>query len=196
MADARQQGGRPRESRVDHALERAVRELLAEVGYSALTMDAVAARAGVGKAAIYRRYPSKAEMVFAVTVHGLDLQAPPDSGSLLGDVEATLTGILDRFAEPAVMATAPLFIAELADNPDLSERFRDTLMSAELACVAEVLDRAEARGELAGRPDPRKVHSLMLGSIFAWLFMLRREPTAELVPELSRLVVRGLAAGP
>ncbi|HJT90645.1 MAG TPA: TetR-like C-terminal domain-containing protein [Mycobacterium sp.] len=88
------------------------------------------------------------------------------------------------------MAAAPLFIAELADNADLSERFRDTPMSTEFACVVTVLDRAAARGDLAGRPDPRKVHSLMLGTAFAWLFVLRREPTPELVPKLCRLVVR------
>jgi len=171
-----------------------VHELLAEGGYPALTMDAVAARAGVGKAAIYRRHASKAEMVFAVTVHGLELSAPPDTGALRTDVEAALTDIHARLESPAIMRDAPLFIAELGANPELSQRFRDTLMAAELACVVELLDRAAARGELRDRPDPAKVHSLMLGSVFAWRFMLRRELTAALVPELAAMIAGGLTA--
>lgn len=173
-----------------------MRELLAEGGYPALTMDAVAARAGVGKAAIYRRHTSKAEMVFAVTVHGHDLEAPADTGALLTDLEAALTDIQRRLEAPAIMRDAPLFIAELGANPELSQRFRDTLMAAELACVVEILDRAAARGELRCRPDPAKVHSLMLGSVFAWRFMLRRDPTASLVSDLADLITCGLAADP
>lgn len=170
----------------------AVQELLAEVGYSALTMDAVAARAQVGKAAIYRRHASKAEMVFAVTVHDLDLRAPEDTGSLRDDVAAALADTLGRLSTPAVLAAAPLFIAELADNPKLATHFRETLMAAELACVNELLDRAVARRELAERPDPAHVHSLVLGSVFAWLFMLRRDPNPDLADELADLIVHGL----
>jgi len=173
-----------------------VHELLAEGGYPALTMDAVAARAGVGKAAIYRRHASKAEMVFAVTVHGLELQAPPDTGALRTDLEAALADIHTRLDAPAIMRDAPLFIAELGANPELSQRFRDTLMAAELACVVEILGRAAARGELRERPDPAQVHSLMLGAVFAWRFMLRRDPTPALVPDLADLITRGLAAEP
>ncbi len=169
-----------------------MRELLVEGGYAALTMDAVAARAGIGKAAIYRRHASKAEMVFAVLAHGLDLEPPPDTGTLRGDVEAALTEVLTRLTAPGVMAAAPPFIGELMSNAELSDRFRDTLLAAELAGVVAVLDRASARGELAVRPDPLAVHSLILGSVFAWLFMLRRDPTPELIPELARLVVDGI----
>ncbi len=194
VAETNQHTGRPRESRVDHAIGKAVHELLAEVRYSALTMDAVAARAQVGKAAIYRRHASKAEMVFAVTVHDLDLRAPEDTGSLRDDVAAALADILERLSAPAVMAAAPLFIAELADNKKLAAHFRETLMATELACVTDILDRAVARRELTERPDPAHVHSLMLGSVFAWLFMLRREPARDLADALADLVVHGLSA--
>src|SRR5690606_19250929 len=62
--------GRPREERVDAALATAVRQLLIEFGYQKLTVDLIANRAGVGKPAIYRRYRSKAELIFGVVVHG------------------------------------------------------------------------------------------------------------------------------
>ncbi|GAB3995376.1 hypothetical protein GCM10029992_12460 [Glycomyces albus] len=84
MSEHRQPGGRPRDGRIDGAIAQATRELLAERGYAGLTVDAVAARAGVGKAAIYRRHATKQEMIFAATVHDMQEQPPPDAGSLRG----------------------------------------------------------------------------------------------------------------
>ena len=72
--------GRPRDVGIDAAIAAAARELLAEVGYAKVTMDATAARAATSKAAIYRRFKSKAELLFAAAVHGADTQVPADIG--------------------------------------------------------------------------------------------------------------------
>src|ERR671929_840669 len=84
-------GGRPRDPSRDSVIRAAILRLLAEVGYSALTMDAVAAEAGVGKATIYRRWRTKQDLVVD-TISDLNREeaTPPDSGSLEGDLRQML----------------------------------------------------------------------------------------------------------
>lgn len=184
MADVEQHRGRPRESRVDHAIVTATRELLAEGGYAALTTDAVAHRAGIGKAAIYRRYATKQEMVFVAAVHDLELEPLPDTGSLLGDLTALTEEIVRSLTGPAIFASAPALFADVASDPELANRFQQTFIEAEQANLRLILDRARQRGDLADtpdladRPDPEVLHALVLGPIFIWLFMFRAEPSA------------------
>lgn len=165
-------GGRPREERVDAAILSATRDLLTEGGYAGLTVAAVAARAGIGKAAIYRRYETKQEMVFAAAVHGLDLEPPPDLGSLRAEL-GWLTGVIaETLSGPAVAGALGGLLTDMNDDAVVS-RMRETFMAYQRANVTAILDRAVARGELAGRPDPATVHALLLGPVFAWLFVLR-----------------------
>src|SRR5215210_7277732 len=84
-------GGRPRDPSRDDVIRAAILRLLAEVGYGALTMDAVAAEAGVGKATIYRRWRTKQDLVVD-TISDLNRAeaTPPDTGSLEGDLRAML----------------------------------------------------------------------------------------------------------
>lgn len=168
--------GRPRDSRVDEAIARAVRELLAEVGYAGLTMDAVAARAGVGKAAIYRRYATKQEMVFAAAIHGKTLEVPPDSGSLLGDLTALARVIVGHLSNPAASAALLSLLGEIAADPALAERFARTFVEPERAGNAELLERAVRRGELARMPDVDLFHAVFGGAILSWLFISRHDP--------------------
>lgn len=137
--------------------------------------------------------PSRAKRVTSAPSSNSGIAKLPSSAQKYpsdADIGASRSGVTHR--SPAVLAAAPLFIAELADNPKLATHFRETLMAAELACVNELLDRAVARRELAERPDPAHVHSLILGSVFAWLFMLRRDPNPDLADELADLIVHGL----
>src|SRR5919199_170618 len=88
-------GGRPRDPSRDGVIRKAILRLLADVGYGALTMDAVAAQAGVGKATIYRRWRTKEDLVVdtIAELHHLD-SAPPDTGSLEGDLRALLHAVV------------------------------------------------------------------------------------------------------
>ena len=194
MSTGTQQGGRPRDSRVDHAILATVRELLAEVGFANLTMDLVASRAGIGKAAIYRRHGSKQEMVFAALVHDTNLQPVDDTGSLRGDLRDTVRDIVGRMCVPSVRAAMPIFLAELAANPAMARRFQSNLMARETECVSIVMDRAVARGEIQTKPDPAVVHAMILGTITAWLHMLQRDDVTELPDRLADLVTDGLSA--
>lgn len=188
--------GRPRDSHVDHAILTATRELLAERGYAGLTVDAVAARAGVGKAAIYRRYTSKQEMIFSVALHDLREQPPSDAGSLRGDLTelaATIAGQLGRTPGDVLAG----LLADVYADPELIKRFGETFVHRERQVIIEVLDRAVARGELATRPDPLTVHALLLGPIFAWVLILAgdRDKVGDLARTVAETTATALLAG-
>ncbi|MFI5524465.1 TetR/AcrR family transcriptional regulator [Streptomyces platensis] len=172
---ARHQGGRPRDSRVDDAIASAVRELLSEVGYARLTMAEVAARAGVGKAAIYRRHATKQEMIFDVLLPEKFLAVAPDHGSLRADLAAVLTEIADSLTLPP-KGTVPGLLADVHADPALGDRFDEKYLGAQLQTLTEILDRATARGELTTRPDPATLNALLVGPVFAWLFLLSESP--------------------
>lgn len=174
MATAEQRLGRKRDGRVDHAIVVATRELLISGGYAPLTVDAVATRAGVGKAAIYRRYATKPEMVFAAAVHDVSIGPPADSGSLRGDLTALLADVVASLANSAAFAAIPALIADLTTDPAVAARFQDTFIAGQQACLTEILDRAESRGELRSRPDLAEAHVTVVGPVFAWLFLLRQ----------------------
>lgn len=172
---ARSQGGRPRDSRVDDAIASAVRELLTEVGYTRLTMAEVAARAGVGKAAIYRRHATKQEMIFDVLLPGRFLAVAPDRGSLRADLAAVLAEIAEAMASPPP-GTVPGLLADIHADPALQDRFDEKYLGAQRQTLKEILDRATARGELTSRPDPATLNALLVGPVFAWLFLLSESP--------------------
>ncbi|MDG9720647.1 TetR-like C-terminal domain-containing protein [Streptomyces sp. DH24] len=172
---ARNQGGRPREARVDDAVASAVRELLVEVGYTRLTMAAVAARAGVGKATIYRRHATKQEMIFDVLVPGRFLAVAPDRGSLRADLAAVLAEVADSMAA-APQGTVPGLLADIHADPALRDRFDAKYLGPQRRTITEILDRAVARGELTTRADPAALNALLVGPVFAWLFLLSESP--------------------
>jgi len=183
--------GRPRDERADVAIAASLRELLEEVGYFAVTMEAVAARAGVSKATLYRRHGSKAELVFATVVHARTLQTP-DTGTLRGDLTLLGQRIVTDLASPPVGAALPGLLADLAQHPPLRAHFHDIFIGAERTVIAELLDRARCRGELAEAADADLVHALLLGSIFASLFLLDLSPGDALGERLAALTATAL----
>ncbi|URM91052.1 TetR/AcrR family transcriptional regulator [Streptomyces sp. MRC013] len=179
---------------MDHRILQTTRELIDEVGYPALTVDRVAARAGVGKAAIYRRYASKAEMAFVATVHEQRLPLPAGTGSLHGDLLALIRAFHVRMATPAARQLAPALIGELAGNPELGTRFQDTFLAAERAAFAEIIEQAVARGELAGAVDPATAHLLLLGSLASALYILNLPVDDAMVADLATAAAAGVTA--
>lgn len=190
MPEPKQAAGRPRDRHVDHAIAAATRELLAERGYAKLTVDAVASRAGVGKAAIYRRFATKQEMIFAATVHDMDEPPPPDSGSLQGDLAAVCRTIAEQLtaAPPDVVHG---LLADIHGDTALGARFSGTFIERERFVIDTVLGRAVDRGELTARPDAAAAHALLLGPIFYWILILSGDHDA--LPELTRTVAAMVA---
>ncbi|HEY0816199.1 MAG TPA: TetR/AcrR family transcriptional regulator [Pseudonocardia sp.] len=167
---------------------------LAESGYARLAVDRVARRAGVGKSAIYRRWPSKLEM----TVDGLArlsiMTGPvPDTGSLRGDVRAIMQAALDWLTDPRVRAVLPDLIAESDRNPVLAEAVARNITRPRLAWARVALDRAHARGELAA-DDIDLVLDLTIAPVF-WRLTHARPVDDRYLDRLTELTIGGGAAG-
>lgn len=185
--------GRPRSSDVDAAVRAAVLSLLAQYGYGGVSIEQVAARAGVAKASIYRRWPSKAEMVFAAAVHA-DVRPVPDSGSLREDLETLTERVIDLLAAPAAHQAMPGLLADLQQDQVLAERFRSTIIAAQRGLVADVLRRAHARGETTGAVDAIAVHAQLLGTVFAWLHLTAEEPPQGLAQQVVEALLAAIEA--
>ncbi len=179
--------GRPRDGRIDEAVLEAAREELSLHGPAGFTMDAVAERAGVGKAAIYRRFRGKNEVIFAAGVHAFDIEPPADHGSLRGDIGALLTDVLKSQDNPIARQVIPVLLQELGRDPALAQQLEQAFLVREEACIEAVLTRAIARGELPAAPPVHLVHALLMGPVFAWIFVLRRD-SADFVNTLGDAV--------
>jgi AcrR family transcriptional regulator len=151
-AQSRFRAGRPRSEAADAAIEEAVLGLLVDEGYAGVTMEGVAARAGVGKATLYRRWPTKEQLVLAAVVHRCrEHVVTPDTGSLRGDIVAHCTAALSKLRRHGAILRA--FAAETAVNPALAESFRRVFLDERRAAMREVLARGVARGELPPGAD-------------------------------------------
>ncbi|SNX94398.1 transcriptional regulator, TetR family [Geodermatophilus sabuli] len=124
-------------------------EVLGREGYAGLTMDAVALAAGVGKATIYRRWSSKAELLLGVLDGSVEDDLPvPDTGDLREDLVALLTTTLELMDGPSGRATRSLLAAVVGD-PALAEAYRRGPLASWGRAWATVLDRAVCRGEIS-----------------------------------------------
>lgn len=184
--------GRPRSAQVDVAMTSAVRELLGTIGYPSLSIEAVAATAGVGKATIYRRWASKAEMVFALVIHDSQITLPTDSRSLSRDMSALVTHIIALLSEPSARAALLGLLADVAGDASLAERFHATFIQSQRRLVAELLRMAAERGELVRLPDADDVHARILGAVFTPLFLLAEPPPADLAARVTDQILSSL----
>jgi|1186.fasta_scaffold58595_3 AcrR family transcriptional regulator len=141
-------GGRPRDPSRDGVIRAAILRLLADVGYGALTMDAVASEAGVGKATIYRRWRTKQDLVVD-TISDLNRAeaAAPDTGSLEGDLRAMLHSFVAVITGPTGAATLSL-LSTVPHHPALAEAFRSGPIAVWQQAFREIFERAERRGEV------------------------------------------------
>jgi AcrR family transcriptional regulator len=141
--------GRPRDPRRDAAIYDAVVELLAEVGFDRMSLDAVGARAGVSKPTIYRRCPDgKAALVAAAIAFHREAKPPtPDTGSLREDLLAMVRDMSEHMAENAHLAGG--LMSQLRSSPELREIFAEHVIEPSRDGWRLVLERAAERGEIA-----------------------------------------------
>ncbi|HEU0214097.1 MAG TPA: TetR/AcrR family transcriptional regulator [Jiangellaceae bacterium] len=155
----------PRRQATTEALHRAVQELLEEVGYRALTIEGVALKARVAKTSIYRRWPSKAEMVFDLMLHSsAELPAMDDKGSLTGDIEALSARVVALVAGPLGRSIFPGLIADITADVALMQRFRATFVTDGRDQIARVLERSVRRGDLADASAAADLQAALIGA--------------------------------
>lgn len=166
-AAAPARAGRPRDERIDVAILGATLDLLADRGYAALSIAAVAEAAGVGKPAIYRRYGSKAELVVAA----IDVLADEPEPALPDDTRDALTALLAATAAvigtPGGLAIMGSLLAAGSSDPELIEAFRERVVRPRHEVVDTVMARAAERGELRADADLEALDAMLFGAVLA-----------------------------
>lgn len=149
---ANRRPGRPRDAATEQAITRAARELLAEQGVGGLTMEQVAARAGVAKTTVYRRWPSKVELAVHAVAATFDTIDAGDRGSLAADMRAGIDEAARLLREPSTGGAYAALLAESARDPEgVGRAVRGSLSTRLHALVSQAVERAIGRGEI--RPD-------------------------------------------
>jgi AcrR family transcriptional regulator len=191
-------GGRAsRGDATTHALRGAVRRMLEELGYQALTMEGVAARSGVAKTSIYRRWPSKAEMVFDLMLHSSD-ELPPleDRGSLAGDLDALAGRIVALVAGPLGRRIFPGLIGDAAGDPALMERLRTTIVLDGREQIVHMLERSVRRGELADTEAVPDLQAVLIGAVLMFVLFEPEMDEGLLRNKIADLAMAVLSGSP
>jgi AcrR family transcriptional regulator len=180
---------------VTKAIGAAVIAELAEVGYARLSIESVARRAGVGKTAVYRRWPSKQQMVVAVVSEVAGVAIPViDTGSLAGDVHAFLHEAYEGLRLPVVRAILPDLFAEGSRRRELGDDLLATVRDPRRARAAEMIERAVQRGELDRSVDVETAMDMLAGPLYWRLAVIETPEGAQYVERLTRVVVAGIKA--
>lgn len=185
--------GRPRSEEAHRAILDATLALLVEVGYSGLTVEGIAQRAGVGKATIYRRWPSKLPLVIEAfgELPGFE---DADTGSLAGDLEQMLRGYLRVYHTSPLGAVVPSLAGELPHNPELMELFAPVVKSRR-GPLLNALERAVARGEIPADTDLDLAADLIFGPITVRTFFTRAKLGPRHVRPIVELALQGILRG-
>ncbi|MET9217317.1 TetR/AcrR family transcriptional regulator [Streptomyces sp. NPDC088197] len=180
---------------VTEAIRAAVFAELAAVGYGRMSMEGIARRAGVGKAAVYRRWRSKLplvlDMVSDFAAQGLPV---PDTGTLYGDVRALLDVSARALRHPVAAQIIPDLLAEAARSPELADTLRTALREAQGGITVAVIRQAAARGELSPSADPELALDLIAGPLYWRLAVMRAAYSRAQLDALTSAVVAALQA--
>ena len=159
--------GRPRDVRHDQAILDSTLEILRKQGYGGLTIDGVAAHAGVGRPTIYRRWPSKPALVVAAMVESARLAIPEiDTGTLRDDLLSVQRHQIDLMSVPENRRLTAGLIADLTADPRLAESYVRQYLEPRRAVVWRVLQRGVDRGELDAGADFALIYELLIGVLF------------------------------
>jgi AcrR family transcriptional regulator len=181
MTSAPRRPGRPRDDHAEQAILDAVVELLGEQGFTQLTIGGVAARAGVGKPTLYRRWPSKAELV----VDAIARLAPPAmvrrSGDPRADLRRVVRAVATELINPPLGATVITLLSEMHADPGLTELVQDRLAGPRRRVLAQIVEDAVKDGLLRPDTDVEMMLDLTLGSlVFRWLTTGKTPPPSAM----------------
>jgi AcrR family transcriptional regulator len=158
--------GRPRDKHTHDAILAATRELLLERGYPALTIDAVAARAGTARTTVYRSWPTKGELVLDAAGDDIAIGVVPDTGSTRGDLDVAVSQLTDAFSRRIVAIVMLAVIANLDDDPSMARTFRDKTVYPWRSSASAALERGVARGDLPAETDVPFLLDVIVGTVF------------------------------
>jgi AcrR family transcriptional regulator len=165
-------GGRPRSSEAELAILQATRELLVESGVHGLTIEGVAARAGVAKTTIYRRWRDKDELALAVVLDMVEQVVElPELGDTRAELLAFVGAAVDVLGSTLMGRVMQGLVSDLATDAELALAFRERVVSARDAEVERLVARGIARGDLRPDTDPQTAHDLLIGPVYYRLLL-------------------------
>jgi AcrR family transcriptional regulator len=185
-------GHRSRRSSVDveNAILAATLEVLDEVGFEDLTVEAVATHAGAAKTAVYRRWPSKVPLVVEALVRSAPMVDAPDTGDLHQDILGLWENVATGAAR-SIERLLPLVITYLGDEPEMTAQLRDRYFEPRRRAGRSIIERAAARGEISPTVDPDLAFDLLFGPI-VYRFLLGLPIDDETIGRLTDLAIEGL----
>ena len=196
IVPARKTVGRPRSDRAHRAILNAARVELVENGFSRFRLEHVAARAGVAKATIYRRWPSKEALAQDLLAQ---LAAPhiavADVGDTRAELRATVASVVHAVAETDYGPVIRALLSQIAINPALGDPFRETIVRARREEVARVIGRGIERGDLRVEADLGVATELLVGPVYFRL-MFGGELGSDFAERIADGVYRGYARPP
>jgi AcrR family transcriptional regulator len=185
--------GRPREERVSGAVLSAVLELVTEQGMAAVTMDAVAAHAGVSKPAIYRRWPAKHDLLIAAAESRIGVLTVPDLGDFRAELRAVLHARLHAYRLPGTSRLIAGMIAAAEESGDERGEYA-RYISRIMGAARQVLERGMARGDVRADVDVEAAATLIAAPLIFRLIVERRPPDERFAADLVDMIAR--AVGP
>ncbi|PWJ20801.1 TetR/AcrR family transcriptional regulator [Jannaschia seohaensis] len=186
--------GRPRSERSKAAILVAVRGLLLKDGYANLTIEAVARRAGVSKATIYRWWKTKGELVLEAADQEIAIGTVPDTGDSRDDMETAIGQLLDTFTRPLASIVIFAAITTGGSDPKMAQIFRDRYVYPWRVSAFEALERAQARGDVSAE-DLHFLLDVIVGTVFQRTLVMK-EPMIEGLKENLLGVIFGPGKAP
>jgi len=169
----------------------ALREFAAH-GHGGLSMEAVARRAGVGKAAVYRRWSGKDAMLVDVLGSGLEFAGAPDTGSLEGDLLHYVRQAIAILRRPLVSRIMPHLYAAMNADSSFGRLIRSTIQPVKRDRAGEIVRRAIGRGELDAEIDMELAFDIMAGPLYWRLVVTHGELHDGYVEQLVGFMLAGL----
>jgi AcrR family transcriptional regulator len=186
--------GRPRSEKARHAILDAAAELLLLRGLGAVSMDAVAEKAGVSKATIYRWWPSKEMLALDALLDWAAASAPPrDTGSLREDVLALLRPWVREIRRRPFGPVVAAFVSEAQSNPKFAEAYRTHFVEPRREGMRAVLVRAAERGEVPPDLDVEVALDIIYGAVYHRLLHGHAELTDLFVDGVVDLALNGIS---
>jgi AcrR family transcriptional regulator len=186
--------GRPRDARADRAILEATLELIAELGVHEFRTEDVAARAGVGKGAIYRRYRSKDELVTEAVAALVSDEIPiPDTGSTRADLLELMRESVELYRGSLAGRLMPQLVGAMAQKPDLAGAVRERFLAGRRAALSDVLRHGIERGDLRPDLDLELALDVLGGPLFFRLLITGGPIDEHLAESVADLILRGFA---
>ena len=165
-------GGRQRSLETEQAILQVTRELLVECGVRGLTIEKVAARAGVAKTTIYRRWRDKDELALAVVLDMVEQVVKlPELGDTRAELLAFVNAAVKVLGSTLMGRVMQGLVSDLATDPELAEAFRERVVSVRDSEVERLVERGIARGDLRPDTDPGMAHELLIGPVYYRLLL-------------------------